>query len=137
MKLSDYKLLELKKLKKRDPESDILKKLNTRYLYTKDSGVEFGNILKLLNENICSFQDIVDKFKRVYDEYGSVCLDRLLLNKNLFKTLIENDKLTNDDLKYLLNRISKYDEWNALFKNSITFSFNIIFLINDGTVSYL
>lgn len=71
--------------------------------------IEDENILKLLNNNICSFKEIVDRVKKMkevsFNDQTACYFNSLLDKHRLFENLIENEKLTNNDLRDLLNEI--------------------------------
>ena len=84
-------------------------KLSDRYfadsLNPKDStSVEYfevKNIQLLLNNDICSFKQLVDRAKSLHDARPR--LHSLVGYSSLFKDLIQNNTLTREDLKYLLH----------------------------------
>lgn len=78
-------------------------------------------ILELLNNDICSFKEIVDRVKDVTNVPGGFDHE-LEEDEWLFRELLKNDnknnKLTNDDLKYLLDKINTLRELDRLWHNT-------------------
>ena len=63
------------------------------------------NILNLLNNNVCSFKEIVDKFESIEDYDGSTSLYKLFTLRDLLKDLIESNRISNEDVKYLFDSV--------------------------------
>lgn len=83
---------------------------------------EDDNILNLLNKDVYSFKEIVDKARSIYHpKYKNIetCLMYLLENEEIFKNLIKTDKLTKDDLRYMLSRIDNTIELFAITRNPL------------------
>ena len=92
-------------------------KMNVRN--TSDEDYELDSLSKntillkyIVDKNILSFKELVDKFKSIYE------FDSLLGNKELFEKLIQNNRLTREDSRYLLNRIDKTYELRNLSHNT-------------------
>lgn len=115
MLLSEKTLQKLKAL--RDLGFDAIEDLRDQYFVNLEDESEIENVLKLLDENICDFKQLVDKFKKMGEDSHSSCLDMLLGNIELFNELIKSNRLTNADLKYLLNTVDSYSEINNLCYN--------------------
>lgn len=80
-----------------------------KHPYSYNFRVEIDNMLQLLNNDICDFKQIIDKFKDKSDSVGL-----LIPGRALFEYLIENNKLTAEDVKYLLNGIVSVKQLDRL-----------------------
>lgn len=95
-----------------DPKSQkLLKKLKNKkislydledmYFVTRDGyNVNSDNIFKLIDDNIVSFKEIVDRIKSM-DEFDKFFHDKILT---------ESNKLTKEDLRYIFDKIDHFKE---------------------------
>lgn len=128
MKLTDELIQDLKDKKISLYDLDDRYFVNIPKNYT-----ESENVLQLLNNNICSFKSIVNKFKFIKVLVDDSYLYYLLREEELFKKLIQNNKLTKDDLEYLFDAI---DKWYEVDRLNYYNSFLLRHLTDNDIVSF-
>lgn len=116
------RLTELKSLKKSNPKVNVLDYLKSSFIVNHLSKIEIKNILDLLDNKLCTFQELVDKFKNSPSREGSSYLYKMLKDEELFEELESKNLLTKADLKYLLSKIDKQSDVNCLDSNFVLFN---------------
>lgn len=126
MKLSEKTLQKLKDLTKNELYEVIEKEIIFGELSVSnfvDSGFnedkKLQNFLfQVLDNNILSFQELVDRYRSIKDECNDPNLYKLFWKKDLFRKLFKSNTLTVEDLKYTLNKIDNADEITFLCFNT-------------------
>lgn len=123
MEVDNEVLQKLEKLKNKEISiTDLSDDCFLGYFAAEDGGIFINteNILKLLDEGVCNFQDIVDRIKSISetaDYLGCDAFKKLLENVGESVRLFEMHNPTKEELKYLLSKIDKIDELRNLCDN--------------------
>lgn len=113
-------ILEDKKLLLELIAKNVLTSTDVQYLFERLNSNEEGRILShhdafivsLIENKLCTFQDIVRVVKNIREDEDDSCLSSLLCNFVIFNTLLEQTLLDEHSLIFLLNNIDSYYELN-------------------------
>ena len=120
------KLLKNAELFKELIDSNQLNEEDLKYLLNRiDTYDELDNLTEntillkhIVDKNILSFKELVDKYKNIENGFNNSCLQYLLSNKEIFNDLVLSNKLNKEDLRYLLNTIDNDLDLDSLCTNT-------------------